>query len=126
MSRYGEDYGRGSGPRSRRVSEMGGWRNGTWVWYGDRSEPLNYGRRGPGRGYDRGYQGYYPERGQRPRDYDWEFARRRVPRRGPGYDAFARERDLYGRENTNRFRRPPEGAELKEFRPEEMGRLWDR
>ena len=127
MPRYEDDFRRAPGPRSRRVSEMGEWRNGTWVWYGDRSDPLNYGRQGPGGGYDRGYQRYDPERGSRPRDYDWEFARRRGTNRGQRYDSFARERlRRYDREYAARFRRPPEGAELKEFRREEVGPLWDR
>lgn len=70
---YGRDY------RGRRtVGEMGEWRGGTWVWHGDRSEPLN--RYGYGYDFD-----LHP-------GYDW---RRRMHR----YDVwggYTAQRSHYG------------------------------
>lgn len=68
---YGSGYpaGGGSQEQARRnygrlpTRDMGEWRNGDWVWYGDYSDPRNRQRPG-GRGYDvrRGF--YRPRYGR--------------------------------------------------------------
>lgn len=155
MSDYGWDYGRRESRQPRTVSEMGEWRGGAWVWYGDRSDPLNgrgYGsefrrpgllapRRDPRRRYDQGYGtvayrpgagGFYGGPGYASTGYDRAYGGQRTTQPGDGYDMAwrgMRHRGLvsvYDRGYYERFRRPPEGAELKEFRRGEMGHLWDR
>lgn len=155
MPRYGWDYARRE-PRGRpTVGGMGEWRDGGWMWYGDRSDPRNrlgYGadyrpwtrasRADSGSRYDQGYGGvayrqgaggFYGGPGYASTGYERGYWGRPSGRPGEAYDLGWRGpgrrgsvRSAYDRGYAARFRRPPEGAELKEFRAEEMGPLWDR
>ena len=140
MHGYASDYVR-HGPRHRLGSRYdGSYTEGPYPW----GAGALYGRRGyADGGYDSGYRqgprlsrgrydvGWSPTFGTGDGDPGGPYTRRGRGVPGPGYfrddlRRRSRNRAAYDRGYADRFRRVPEGAELKEFRPEELGHLWDR
>lgn len=120
MYRYEHNYGRP--PHRRRYDEAydRGYRG---FGYGPRAvgyHPTGNRPAGPGRGSNRFPRDMWHDTSEFDRAFRGEGGPWKPARGLSRYDRG------YSRAYAQRFRRPPEGAELREFRPEEMGHLRDR